>query len=304
MKLTLLSLILPFSVCLSQQGGLADVFPLSVGNEWTYHSLAWSDGDPYNAVGDSGMVYFTVVDSITTSDSTRWIFREVHDGWHFIDVWYWSDPDKLWQVKDTLFFEIVESNTGRHRLLRNEVEWVVWGSVFPWFPNLTDTTAIYRYAEVDARGLVRLITRDPRYYSNEYDMTFKSGIGPVEVISTPVNPTAGTHYWANHYLLGAIVSSVLDDKHLGIPKGFLLHQNYPNPFNPSTTIEYQLPRRGYVSLRVFNLLGQVVAVLVDDVQEAGHKSVAFNASHLPSGVYLYRLAAGELTETKKLVVLK
>jgi hypothetical protein len=89
-----------------------------------------------------------------------------------------------------------------------------------------------------------------------------------------------------------------------MPKFVVLRQNYPNPFNPSTTIEYELPARMHVSLRVFNLLGQEVALLVNDVQEAGHRSVHFNASDFPSGVYLYELMAGDFVTTKRLVVLR
>ena len=85
---------------------------------------------------------------------------------------------------------------------------------------------------------------------------------------------------------------------------FALAQNFPNPFNPRTTIGYQLPARAYVSLRVFTVLGQEIARLVEGVQEAGSKSVDFNASDLPSGVYLYRLEAGESVAVKKLVLLK
>jgi hypothetical protein len=89
-----------------------------------------------------------------------------------------------------------------------------------------------------------------------------------------------------------------------VPTTLRLCQNYPNPFNPSTTIEYELPTRCHVTLTVYNLLGQAVALLANDVQEAGFRSVEFNASSLPSGVYLYRLQAGEFVTTKKLVVLK
>ena len=83
-----------------------------------------------------------------------------------------------------------------------------------------------------------------------------------------------------------------------------IEQNYPNPFNPATTIAYELPAQTHVTLKVFNTLGQEVAVLVDELQTAGYKSVDFNAAGLPSGVYLYRLTAGDFVATKKCVVLK
>lgn len=88
------------------------------------------------------------------------------------------------------------------------------------------------------------------------------------------------------------------------PNAFALDQNYPNPFNPSTTIRYQLPVASQVSLKVYNALGQVVGVLVDEVQDAGYKSVEWNTRSVASGVYLCRLVAGGFVETRKLVLLR
>jgi hypothetical protein len=92
------------------------------------------------------------------------------------------------------------------------------------------------------------------------------------------------------------------------PAAFALSQNYPNPFNPSTVISYSLEKAGMVSLRVYNMLGQEVATLVNGPQEAGVYTVSFNTSKgtlgLSSGVYLYRLEAGSFISTKKLVLMK
>jgi hypothetical protein len=76
------------------------------------------------------------------------------------------------------------------------------------------------------------------------------------------------------------------------------------PFNPSTTIRYGLPERSRVTLTVFNSLGQQVATLVEGEREAGHHDVTFDASHLASGVYLYRLVAGEFVQARKLLLMK
>jgi hypothetical protein len=89
-----------------------------------------------------------------------------------------------------------------------------------------------------------------------------------------------------------------------MPPDFQLLNNYPNPFNPSTTIRYALPTRAHVTLTVFNTLGQQVATLVSEVQEAGYHDVRFDASGLASGVYLYRLQAGEYVATKRLVLVR
>ena len=89
-----------------------------------------------------------------------------------------------------------------------------------------------------------------------------------------------------------------------LPKEFGLNQNYPNPFNPSTTIRYALPQRAAVQLTVFNTLGQLVGQLVNSEMEAGYHEVRFDASRLSSGVYFYRLEAGDFVQTRTLLLLK
>lgn len=88
------------------------------------------------------------------------------------------------------------------------------------------------------------------------------------------------------------------------PNTFAVDQNYPNPFNPATVISYKLPAVSYVSLKVYDILGKEVAILVNGKQEAGTHVVAFDGSRLSSGVYFYRLVAGNMTSTKKMVLLK
>ncbi len=89
-----------------------------------------------------------------------------------------------------------------------------------------------------------------------------------------------------------------------LPEAYALDQNYPNPFNPSTTISFSLPRASDVSLKVFNLLGQEVATLVNGNQAAGPHEVTFNAAGLSSGVYFYKLVTGDFTQVKKMSLVK
>jgi hypothetical protein len=89
-----------------------------------------------------------------------------------------------------------------------------------------------------------------------------------------------------------------------IPRKIALLQNYPNPFNPSTTIRFSLPQRSLVTLKVLDMLGREVATLVDGEMDAGEHSVVFNTSGLSSGVYFYRLKAGNFVEQKKMVFVK
>jgi len=89
-----------------------------------------------------------------------------------------------------------------------------------------------------------------------------------------------------------------------VPIKFGLSQNYPNPFNPSTKIEFDLPSSGSVTLKVYNILGQEVASLINGYRSAGHYSVQFDASRLSTGVYIYRLQSAANTMTKRMVLLK
>jgi len=88
------------------------------------------------------------------------------------------------------------------------------------------------------------------------------------------------------------------------PRGFKLLQNYPNPFNPSTTIKFEVPEQSFVTIKVYNILGQEVATLVNGVKKAGSYEDTFNASNLSSGIYFYRLKTRENTLTKKMILLK
>jgi len=100
------------------------------------------------------------------------------------------------------------------------------------------------------------------------------------------------------------LTKVEKDETVGIPASFTLYQNYPNPFNPTTTITYDIPMRANVKLIVYNVLGQEVAILVNELQEAGRYNVKFDASGLPSGVYFYKLEAGKYVEIKKMILMK
>lgn len=85
---------------------------------------------------------------------------------------------------------------------------------------------------------------------------------------------------------------------------FILSQNYPNPFNPSTKIKYQIPNSGYVSLKIYDILGKEVAVLVNEEQPSGSHEINLDASNLTSGIYFYRLTTNNFTEIKRMVLIK
>ncbi len=103
---------------------------------------------------------------------------------------------------------------------------------------------------------------------------------------------------------GKISYSKIANVVIAVPKEFVLEQNYPNPFNPSTNINYSIPKSGYVDLKIYDMLGNEVATLVNEVEEAGTHHKVFQASQFSSGVYLYKLSFNGLTLTKKMMIIK
>ena len=118
--------------------------------------------------------------------------------------------------------------------------------------------------------------------------------------------SGGTTYLRSHKILVDFqntITGIVQTNSL-LPEKFELYQNYPNPFNPSTTIRYDLPRQSRVKIVVYDILGRKVATLVDEPKKAGRYQVIWNANRRGSGVYFYRLQAGDYSTTKKLLLLK
>jgi len=128
--------------------------------------------------------------------------------------------------------------------------------------------------------------------------TFQSRYEASGTWSGDINGTICSGSW------GPIPPVSVKDVGDGIPERFLIAQNYPNPFNPSTKIKYQIPELSFVTLKVFDFLGNEIATLVNEEKPVGSYEVNFSATALPSGVYFYRLQAGSFIETKKMVLMK
>ncbi|MGB5531376.1 MAG: T9SS type A sorting domain-containing protein, partial [Ignavibacteriaceae bacterium] len=96
----------------------------------------------------------------------------------------------------------------------------------------------------------------------------------------------------------------VEDEETPIAANFKLEQNYPNPFNPKTNIQYAISNRQFVTLKVYDVLGNEIASLVNEEKPAGEYEVEFDATGLPSGIYFYQLKAGNFVETKKMLLIK
>lgn len=132
-------------------------------------------------------------------------------------------------------------------------------------------------------------------------------------VSYLADPLAGNTVQGNHsqtqvavMWLRVPVSVITSVSQTGeeLPEAFSLGQNYPNPFNPSTTITFSMPKQEFVTLKVFNTLGQEVKTLINGARQGGTHEVTFDAGNFPSGIYMYKLTAGKYVETKKMVLMK
>jgi hypothetical protein len=138
-------------------------------------------------------------------------------------------------------------------------------------------------------------------------MEWQNSVWVPENYSISVSDDKNFEYFRGYY--GIIKYSLKDltavaPVKLGIPANFSLAQNYPNPFNPSTIINYSIPKAVLVTIKVYDILGREVEVLVYEVKPAGNYSVQFSGNNLASGIYFYRMQAGSFAQTKKLLLLK
>jgi hypothetical protein len=146
---------------------------------------------------------------------------------------------------------------------------------------------------------------------NSFDQIgFVQGFGtttePKTYSYTDNSVTGGTYYYRLKQIdfNGSYEYSDVVEVELGIPAEYNLAQNYPNPFNPSTTIKFNLPEEGFISLKIYDVMGNEVAVILNEEKSAGLHSMEFNALMLASGTYFYKLIAGDFVSVKKMTFLK
>ncbi len=181
----------------------------------------------------------------------------------------------------------------------------------------TDTT-LYWYQSKDASEYSFMLARSLDFSPSSivYNVT---GIADTFYNVTGLNPFTiyfwkvrasnqyGNGLWSEVRRFRTVAATGVEEEYI-IPTEYALEQNYPNPFNPSTTIRISIPESGYVSLKVYNMLGQEVITLVDEFMNAGTYNVEFNSSmitnHYASGVYLYRLKVNDFAASKKMILMK
>jgi hypothetical protein len=234
--------------------------------------------------------------SVRTDDQTQGTFRRFPNarvvssaGPIVVDGYEISSSDTVAGPGKTLSYRIILNNAGSTVLVSNVTARV----------RSLDTTVIVPSTELvygdlaPGQSSASSVVQRVRYSST------RPG-NYVAQLSIDIS-SSGTLYWSDTF---ADLVTGVGEAAVPLPKVFALEQCYPNPFNPSTTIRYGLPNRSHVTLTAFNNLGQQVALLQNGEQDAGYHEVKFDASGLSSGVYFYRMQAGDFVQTRKLVYLR
>ncbi len=257
---------------------------------------------PYMAESDS---IFNILTGSTRSmelyyswdlNAGAWLLREYLSGGNprvvTFDTTYTIQCYIFGDGSGTLFRFALDEGDGttwpNHEVsLWTEIDWIGWKMV-EW--DLSDPASVGSWA-----GLGNSILDMPRYRMDSFQLMYQPGANK-----------SGSIYIDDLNLIKLVPPTSIEEPDVAdnIPDRFSLEQNYPNPFNPTTRIAYSVPERAHVKIAVYNSLGQQVRLLVSEEKMPGIYQVDFDASGLAAGIYVYRMSAGNFSQTRKLVLLK
>ncbi len=277
---------------------------LESGNDFYVYLNLSRGGQPFDRTSEVpvllvGDAYLTIVNSTSNpNESFYW------DGTQWQDMYYYADPP--WPANTAnLCIKALTLDEGSIPVELTSFTAVNKGKkiILEW---ITATETNNQQFEIYRRNIVNEISTDwmlvgfresngtttqPTYYNFEDDITDVKA-NALEYRLKQIDFNGQFSY-----------SDIISVDNLA-PNGFVLEQNYPNPFNPSTHIKYAVANKQFVSIKVYDVLGNEISVLVNEEKAAGTYEVEFNASELTSGIYFYRLRVGQFVETKKMILLK
>jgi len=287
-----------------------DFFPLSIGNSWVYnYSTLTQDLVNGWSFRDSGTAIYNITSRTITNDSTIWQFQEIRNLINRSSQGFPPQQTTIDTIKDTSEFSIAEYHVGNHRLIRTGNQELF--SVFPLTEEFQDTALFFRYFPLVNPNTFSVSVQSLMEPNYKYDISFRRSIGITKLSFYIDPPLVGYDASTNHTLLSSVITSIDELNVNPLPKDFKLYQNFPNPFNPVTKIRYTIPTRistevknFKVSLKVFDILGNEIAVLVNEEKSPGEYEVALNGSNLTSGIYFYELKTSNMKISKKCLLLK
>ncbi len=268
-------------------------FPLAIGNKWYYdyiHYVSYLGG---NTTISKKQSIWEVTDTTQMNNGEK----------YFLVKLFQKRDDNTYKLADTIYI----GNSKNNISLLGHFNPLPFSMSFANFNifNIIDTTNIFK------KRLRSFFV----YNGNSGDQfhVVTDSIGVTRYNCATLTKGGWGMFLAGCILDGKKYGEVLDnylvnviDKSSSIPSGFSLSQNYPNPFNPTTNIEYSIPSAGHVTLKVYDVLGNEIATLVNEYKQPGNYNSMFSALHssLSSGIYFYRLQCGAFNQIKKCVLLK
>ncbi len=272
----------------------------SPGSTWESVELStvWFIINAGDGSGSRQILYFdNLADSVWHHIAAVWNGSEMMV---YLDGTEYAGPETATNPPWSSFVAVgIGSRRGQTSFLNGQIdEMRIWNralSIEQIQATMNDTLGAEYYSSTDS-GLIAYW----RFDELENLGVWNSGTDDVRDFSV-----SGVHadLEGDAFLTSSGVSG-FDDKILTIPEDYHLQQNFPNPFNPSTKIKYSLPRKSTVVVKVYDVLGNEIQTLVSEEKTAGTYEMTWNAASLPSGIYFYQLRAGNIIQTKKMVLMK
>ena len=263
-------------------GGRGEIFTLGMRNPWRFSQ------DPVTRTiycGDVGQNAWEETD-------TLWVGKNY--GWRCYEGYMPFNTSGCGPITNYTFPITAYPNPGQGCSVTGG--YVYRGSRVPWL------VGRYVYADYCSRRTWKLLLS-----GGVMSDSGQIGTAPSNVLSFGVDQNNELYTCCANGIIYKFLNTVIgiNGNSNEIPEGFALEQNYPNPFNPSTLIEFSIPQTGFVSLRVFEVTGKEIAVIVNESKTAGNYSISWNAEGFPSGVYFYRLTLdGQYSLEKKMALVK
>ncbi len=268
-------------------------------------TTVYAGGTLFNTVGVTTRNDLAAIDA-STGNATSWDPNP--DGYVYS---IFPDPLSQYVYLGGGFSNILSATSSDFGVVTNPGDAALPVELTSFSAELNGTTAILNWktsTEINSYGFEIEKSADNNNYNK---IGFIKGSGssnsPKSYSFSDKNVSSGINY----YRLKQIdnngqfrYSQVIEVSGTSLVHGFSLNQNYPNPFNPTTVINYEIPKEGLVSLKVFDITGREVSTLVNQFQDAGTHSITFNASNLSSGIYFYELKTGSYDSIKKLMLIK
>lgn len=283
----------------SQDTNIANYFPLKVGNVWVYYF-----NNMYKKGHSAGYNKYRITGTTQLNGKTYFQFQRTT---YIVPTTGLNCQSYIYQINSPLRTDSITGNLYSPNCLLESLNSQLNDSVNTcnFIRRCIETTDYISFGSV-------FQAKQFRNYEGQSDYRIDRYAKNIGIVTGEYHWNYGDCY---RTLRGCLIDGVLygdtntvivgiHEINPEIPDQFSLSQNFPNPFNPETQISYELPNSEFVYLIVYDVMGKEIETLVNEKQTAGSYTITFNAANYPSGVYYYRLSAGEFKETRKMLLIK